>query len=387
LVLATDRCHVLEDPWGDRAVPVRFEDPYGSRDELVAVGPFDGIVAVADRPTFLAALAAESLGLPYHSPAAVSASRDKYLARQRFQAAGLAVPEFFRVPVDADPAQAAKRAPFPSVLKPLGLSASRGVIRVNDPVEFLAAFERIRALLESTDVAALREEHNRYIQVEGFIEGREFAVEGLVTGGRLQVLAVFDKPDPLEGPFFEETIYVTPSGEPAEIQQRIVGATRSAVRALGLTHGPIHAEVRVNRAGAWTLEVAARPIGGLCARALRFDGNTPLEELILRHAVGEDVSRAALCDLATGVMMIPIPKGGIYRGVDGSDRAAAVPDVEEVIITAKEGQKILPLPEGSSYLGFIFARGKSPQRVVRALREAHACLNFEIATALPLVRS
>lgn len=387
LVLATDRCHVLEDPWGDHAVPVRFEDPLFSRDVLAAEGPFDGVVAVADRPTLLAALTAEALGIPYHTPVAVSCSRDKYLARQRFQAAGLPVPDFFRVPVNGSPAEAARRAQFPCVLKPLGLSASRGVIRANDAREFVAAFDRIRAILDSTDVLILREEHNRFIQVESFIEGREFALEGLVTGGRLQVLAIFDKPDPLDGPFFEETIYVTPSRESAEAQQAMIQAAGRAVTALGLTHGPVHVELRLNREGAWVLEVAARPIGGLCARALRFDAGMPLEELILRHAVGEDVSAAKLSDPASGVMMIPIPKSGVYEGVEGVEQASAVRCVEEVVITAKEGQKILPLPEGASYLGFIFARGDSASRVERALRAAHAALKFRVATALPVMRA
>ena len=385
LVLATDRCHVLEDPWGDHAIPVRFEDPPFSRDVLVAEGPFDAVVAVADRPTLVAALTAEGLGIPYNSPAAVRCCRDKYLARQRFQAAGLPVPNFFRVPVNENPSDAARRAQFPCVLKPLGLSASRGVIRANDAAEFVGAFQRIRAILDSSDVLVLREEHNRFIQVESFIEGREFALEGLITSGRLQVLAIFDKPDPLDGPFFEETIYVTPSRESAETQQMLIQAAGRAVRALGLTHGPVHAELRLNREGAWVLEVAARPIGGLCARALRFDRGMPLEELILRHAIGEDVSAARLSDPASGVMMIPIPKGGVYEGVEGVERASAF--VEEVVITAKEGQKILPLPEGASYLGFIFARGDSAGEVERALRAAHGELKFKIATALPVVRA
>ncbi len=386
LVLATDRCHVLEDPWGDHAIPVRFEDPRGSRDILAAAGPFDGIAAVADRPTLVAALAAEALAIRYHSPDAVIACRDKHLARQRFQSGGLLVPEFFRVPADSAPREAAKRAPFPCVLKPLGLSGSRGVIRANDEGQFLAAFDRIHSLLNGTDVAALREEENRYIQIESFIEGREFAVEGVVTRGELQVLAIFDKPDPLNGPFFEETIYVTPSRESEEVQKLMLQTTRSAVRALGLTHGPIHAELRVNCKGAWMLEVAARPIGGLCARALRFEGGMPLEELILQHAIGKDVSAARLVDTASGVMMIPIPMAGVYQGVEGVENAASIHGVEDVIITAKEGQKILPLPEGSSYLGFLFARGESAEQVESALRDAHACLDFEIATFLPVIQ-
>jgi biotin carboxylase len=386
LVLATDRCHVLEDPWGDQAIPVRFEDSFSSRDVLVAEGPFDAVVAVADRPTLIAALTAESLGIPYNSPATVSCCRDKYLARKRFQAAGLSVPNFFRVPVNENPAEAAQGAQFPCVLKPLGLSASRGVIRANDAREFVEAFERIHAILESSDVLIHREEHNRFIQVESFIEGREFALEGLVTGGRLQVLAIFDKPDPLDGPFFEETIYVTPSRESAEAQEMLIQAASRAVNALGLTLGPVHIELRLNGEGAWVLEVAARPIGGLCARALRFDRGMPLEELILRHAVGEDVSTAKVSDRASGVMMIPIPKGGVYEGVEGVEKASAIECVEEVVITAKEGQKILPLPEGASYLGFIFARGDSASQVERALRAAHSALKFRIATALPVMR-
>ena len=385
VALATDRCHVLEDPWGDHAIPVRFEDPYGSRDVLAAAGPFDGIVAVADRPTFLAALTAEALGMPHHPPPAVAACRDKFLARQAFQSAGLPVPEFFRAPINTDPAEVARRASFPCVLKPLGLSGSRGVIRANNAAEFVSAFARVRALLEGTDVAALREEQNRYVQVERFIEGLEFALEGILTRGELRILAIFDKPDPLDGPFFEETIYVTPSRASEAAQNRMIAATSSAIRALGLTHGPIHAEVRVNSEGVWVLEVAARPIGGLCARTLRFDGDMPLEELTLRHAVGEDVSRMQLCEGASGVMMIPIPKAGVYEGVKGVERAEKIRNVKEIVITAKEGQKILPLPEGSSYLGFIFARAEAPARAEQALREAHACLQFEIATALPVV--
>jgi len=386
-VLATDRCHVLEDPWGDRAIPVRFDDPYASRDVLIAAGPFYAIVAVADRTTLVASLAAEALGVQYNSPASVEACHDKYLSRQRFEAAGLPVPKFFRVLASANPLDAAGRMPFPCVLKPLGLSASRGVIRANNAVEFEEAFVRIRALLAGVDIAMLREEQNRYIQVESFIEGREFALEGLVTAGELQVIAIFDKPDPLDGPFFEETIYVTPSRASPETQRALIGAARSAVGALGLTHGPIHAELRMQGRGAWVLEVAARPIGGLCARTLQFDGSVSLEELILRHALGEDVSRVRLSDRASGVMMIPIPSGGgVYQGVEGVEQASAIPDVEDVIITAKEGQKILPLPEGASYLGFIFARAGTPVRVEQALREAHACLRFDMATVLPVMR-
>jgi biotin carboxylase len=383
-VLATDRCHVLEDPWGDRAIPVRFDDPYSASEAIAQAGPFDGIIAVADRPTLVAALAAERLALPYNSPGSVEAARNKFFARQRFEAAGLPVPRFFRVPLGQDPAEAASRAPYPCVLKPLGLSASRGVIRANDPVEFLAAFRRIEALLARPDIRMMRDEQNRYIQVESFVEGREYAIEGVLTDGRLQTLAVFEKPDPLDGPFFEETIYITPArADPVPL----IAATGIAVRALGLTRGPIHAELRYGGGGAaWVLEVAARPIGGLCATSLRFEGGITLQELLLRHAAGEDVSRIRLEQGASGVMMIPIDREGIYEGVEGLETARATLGVTTIEITAKVGHALEPLPEGATYLGFIFARGESAEAVERSLRTAHARLRFQIAPCLQVVR-
>jgi formate-dependent phosphoribosylglycinamide formyltransferase (GAR transformylase) len=363
LVLATDRCHVLDNPWGDDAVPMQFEDAVSAR------GPFDGIVAVGDQPALAAAQAAERMGLRFHPSEAVRAAKNKHLSRERFKAAGLLTPEYH---LDAGAVR------YPCVLKPVGLSASRGVIRANNDEEFAAAYARIQKMLEH--------ETEKSIQVEDFIPGREFAVEGLVTSGVSRVLALFDKPDPLDGPFFEETIYVTPSRESDAIQRAIRETTQRAVTALGLSDGPIHAEMRVNDRGVWMLEIAARPIGGLCSRVLQFDSGASLEEVILRHAIGEDVSRLKLASGASGVMMIPIPRAGIYAGADGIERARCVEGIEDVLITAKEGQMLLPLPEGGSYLGFIFARADTPESVDRALRESHAKLEFRFATALPVVR-
>lgn len=380
LVLATDRCHVLDDPWGDRAIALRFEDPAGAAAALTGQARVDGIVALGDRPAYIAALAAEQMGIRYNSPDSVAASRNKFLARDRFRAAGLLVPEFHRIALVEGPDRAAREARYPCVLKPLGLSASRGVIRANNPGEFRAAFRRIEELLADPDIARLHEDQDRFLQVEAFIEGREFALEGILTEGRLRVLALFDKPDPLDGPFFEETIYVTPSREDRPVQDAIVRTTEAAVTALGLTEGPVHAEMRMNPRGVWMLEVAARPIGGLCARVL-----PGLEELILRHAAGDQPGDLAMPTPAAGVMMIPIPREGIYVGVTGLEEAQVEPGIEDVIITAKQGQKLIPLPEGSSYLGFIFARGESADKVERALRSSHARLRFEIATVLPVV--
>ncbi len=382
-VLATDRCHVLEDPWGDHAIAVRFDDPHSAAEAIAQAGPFDGVIAVADRPTLIAALAAERLGIPYNSPASVEAARNKFLARQRFHAAGLPVPLFFRVALVRDPADSARLAPYPCVLKPLGLSASRGVIRANDPVEFVAVFRRIEALLARPEIRVMREEQNLYIQVESFIAGREYALEGVLSDGRLRTLAVFENPDPLDGPFFEETIYVTP---PRIEPTALIAATEEAIHALGLTRGPIHAELRYDGQQAVVLEVAARPIGGLCAKALRFEAGMALEELLLRHAVGEDISGIQRQRGASGVMMIPIHHEGVYEGVEGLDSAMQTPDVDEIAITAKAGQKLEPLPEGASYLGFIFSRGALPEDVEQSLRSAHAKLRFQIAASLPVMR-
>jgi biotin carboxylase len=371
VTLATDRCHILDDPWGDDAVPVKFDRVAESLAVLRECGfQVDGVTAVGDRPAVLAAAAAEMYGVPFHSHAAALACHDKHLARSLYRAAGMRVPEFFTAGVDEDAAAVAARAMYPCVLKPLGQSASRGVIRANGPAEFMAAFRRIARMAQAE------------VQVEAYIPGREFAIEGVVTRGELQVIAIFDKPDPLEGPYFEETIYVTPSREPAQVQEALIRTAAQAVRAAGLSHGPVHAELRYNDEGAWILEVHARPIGGLCARAVRLADAIPLEEMILVHALGGNVAMARLDAGASGVMMIPIPKGGIYQSVDGAGRARAVAGVEDVVITAAEGQLLVPLPEGSSYLGFIFARGETPGEVEAALRRSHAELKFHIATVL-----
>ena len=373
VTLASDRCGRLDDPWNDRAIAVKFDRIEHSLDALREL-QVDGVAAVGDRPAVLAAAAAERFGVPFHPLAAARACNDKHLARQLFRDAGMLVPDFWRASLTDDAVELAGRASYPCVLKPLGQSGSRGVIRADDPAEFVAAFRRIGKIGE----------HD--LQVEAYIPGREFAIEGLVTAGKLQPLAIFDKPDPLEGPFFEETIYVTPSRESAAVQQALLDATAQAITALGLRHGPIHAELRYNAEGAYVLEVHARPIGGLCARALRFSGGVPLEELILTHALGGDVSAARLDGAGVGVMMIPVPGAGLYRAATGIEQARAVPGIEDVVITATEGQMLVPLPEGSSYLGFIFARAETPEAAELALRQAHAELTFEIAAALETFR-
>jgi hypothetical protein len=343
---------------------------------------------VGDGPVVIAARVAAALGLPGHPPEAAAASRDKRLFRERLQAAGLPVPWFRTVPIGTEPEALIDDLPFPCVVKPLVLSGSRGVMRADDGAQFVAVYERLRRLLRSPDVEAMRDPAARLIQIERYIDGEECAVEGVLTHGRLQTFAIFDKPDPLVGPFFEETIYVTPSRRPAGEQAAIVRAVAQAVRAVGLHHGPVHAECRVGAHGCFVLEAAARPIGGLCARALRLDGpagrGVPLEEVLLRHTSGEPVDAYAREAGASGVLMIPIPRDGVYRRVEGIAAAAAVEGVDEIRITAKPDQRLVPLPEGASYLGFIFARGAVPEEVEHALRAAHDALGFVIDPHIPV---
>ncbi len=389
----TDRCHVLEDPWHDQALPLHFEDPVGATRKVTAFAaqtPIHAVVAVGDRPTPTAARVAQALGLPAHPPQAADLCRDKYRCRERLQAAGLKVPAFQRFRIEEDPAAILPAIRFPCVVKPIALSASRGVIRADGPEEFVAAFERVRRLLSGGDVKALREETSQFIQVEEYIDGAEVAVEALVERGRPHVLAIFDKPDPLTGPYFEETIYVTPSRHPAPLQEAVTRALDASVRALGLYHGPVHAEFRLVPE-VYVMEVAARCIGGLCARALRFKfplvkQEMSLEEVLIRLALGQEVRRVTREDRASGVMMIPIPKAGFYEEVRGAQYALGTPGIVDLEITAKPQQKLVPLPEGASYLGFLFARERTPELVEQALRDAHAKLEFVIAPELPIVK-
>ena len=339
-----------------------------------------GEVALDDSATLLAARAAAALSLPHNDPHAALAARDKWVMREALRRGGVPVPDYRRYPLATDPATVAGEVPFPVVVKPTRLSGSRGVIRANDAAAFARAWERTRSILRREGASPDDDE----LLVECYLPGVEVALEGLLTGGALQTLALFDKPDPLEGPFFEETIYVTPSRLPVETQAAISVRTAEAAAALGLREGPVHAELRINDEGVWLIEMAGRSIGGLCSTILEFGAGVSLEELILRHAVRLPLPTTERANDAAGVMMIPIPKGGMLRGVSGVAEASAVPGITGIEITAPLNQPITPLPEGASYLGFIFARAATPAAVERALRHAHAQLAFRIEPAISL---
>ena len=385
VTVASERPSTFERANPTGLVTLDFADPAQAAAQARAFAyahPVHGIVAVDDDTAVVAAAIAQELGLRGNSVAAAAAARDKHQQRQRLAAAGVPVPPFELLAIAADPEQLARVASYPCVLKPLRLSASRGVVRADDPSGFVAAFRRITAMLEQPELAGCGD-WARHVLVEAFVPGREVAVEGLVTRGALQVLALFDKPDPLDGPFFEETIYVTPSRLARTAQREIAACAQAAVHALELREGPIHAEIRHNDRGAWLIELAARPIGGRCSGALRFGNRgaglgagVSLEELIIRHALSMEMPTVEREHQASGVMMIPVPGPGVLREVRGVDAAQAVPLVEEVVITMHQGQMLVPWPEGSRYPGFIFARGDTSEAVEAALRTAHARLEF-----------
>ena len=380
LVCASERPSTFEPLAPDSLVTLDFADPRASAETIATFARrrrLDAVVGVDDLTTVVAAAISERLGLKANSLPAVSIARDKHAMRRCLAEAGVPVPRFQRLLLSDDLGARAGKIAYPCILKPISLSASRGVIRANDAREFVAAAHRISAILETVGVS-LPVEARRALLVEEFIPGAEVALEGLLVGGTLHALALFDMPDPLDGPFFEETIYVTPSRLPEATQAGIAAVTRDACSALGLTEGPVHAELRLNERGPFVLEVAARSIGGLCSRTLTFGTGLSLEELILSHALGRPLESLERERRAAGVMMIPIPRAGRLAAVHGTAEAAAVESIDEVTITMHPGQDVVPLPEGWQYLGFIFARADTPDAVEHALRTAHARLRFDI---------
>jgi biotin carboxylase len=383
IISAADYCHQLAPQWGLTPImSVHFDMPEQAAETILralARKP-EAVLAVDDHGLELAALLNERLGLKGNQPQAVRKLRDKLAFRELLSAHGFNCPEFHHLPDHTDPAALIPR--FPAVVKARRLSASRGVIRADNLQQYLRATARAREIQSKADrdAAALG------LVIESFIPGMEYALEGLLEDGQLKTLALFDKPDPLEGPYFEETLYVTPSRLPQNTQDEIQQTVQRACKVAGLTTGPVHAEMRLNSAGIWLLEIAARSIGGLCGRVLRHALGISIEELILRQALGEKLPLPDL-DCAAGVMMIPIAMRGIYQGVRNLDIAGKLPGITGIEITAESGHIIIPPPEGASYLGFIFASAANPQEVESVIRSAHRCLQFDIQPEFQVIES
>ena len=374
VTVGSDQTSVLSAFSEGGTLEVDFARPEQAVEQIAAHAerfPLRAIVGVDEGTATIAALASRRLGLRHNEPEAVAATGNKHRFRQVLSAAGVAQPAFKAISLDEEPETAARQINrYPIVLKPLALSASQGVLRVDEAGEFASAFERIRAILKNaSESTGLRAEP--YVLAEDYLPGGEVALEGLLIGGRLHVLALFDKPDTMEGPTFEETIFITPSRLPPETQELIRSRCEESIAALGLREGPVHAELRLTPdEGPVPLEIAARSIGGLCARTLKFGTGTSLEEIILQHALGRDPAELQREATPVGVMMLPVHRAGRLQAVEGQDAARAVPGVGEVTITVAPGTVIRPLPEGDRYLGFIFARGETPEAVEAALRRA-----------------
>ena len=381
VVVGSDRGQPLADQFPGKTLTASFAQPEEGAREIVRFAdayPLDAIVAVDDGGTILAAEASLHLRLPHVGLDAVRASRDKVLMRELLDAAGSDAPGWRVASFDDDLRTLAEAVSFPCVIKPVSLSGSRGVMRADDAKSLAAAVQRLRAILERPEVQEeCAGDADRFL-VEDFIPGIEVSVEGLVTEGGLHVLTLFDKPDPLDGPFFEETIYVTPSRLPRATQEAVAQAAERATAALGIVSGPVHAELRINDDGIYPIDIAARSIGGLCARTLTFGTGMSLEEIILRQATGAPIDSFDREEQASGVMMIPIPRSGTLHAVEGIAEAEGVSSVSEVTISIRVGRPVLALPEGAEYLGFIFARAATPEQVESALREAHQRLRFQI---------
>ena len=410
LVVGSNVEGALESLLPGHFLQLDFDDPQRAARQIAAFvdaepgRDLDRVLAVDDGGTLIAAHATERLGIDGNAVTAIAATRDKSVLRTRLAAAGILSPRWWMLKEHEKPAMIAAHLDYPCVVKPLSLSGSRGVIRADNPDTFIAAADRTRHLLHRPEVARECGPAGADLLVEDYIPGREVAIEGLIEPGadgspRLRVLAIFDKPDPLEGPYFEETIYVTPSRLAATEQRNAVKTAERAALALGLHQGPLHAELRLNEKGAWLIDLAARSIGGLCARTLRFgrdespNSGTPteigthisLEQLLLRDAIGGVAATTGYAreHLASGVMMIPIPTAGILRSVSGIATAQAIPGIDGVSITVAPGRRLVPLPEGGEYLGFIFARRETPAAVEATLRTAHSTLHFDIETESP----
>ncbi len=330
------------------------------------------VVGTDDRTVVQAAQVSKALKLAHNDPAATRYTRRKDLARACLAESSVNIPAFEVHPLQALIDKATTSLDYPCVIKPLAMSGSRGVIRVNNPDELQQAARRLQGILAN---AGGEDIERSSVLLETYIPGLEYAYEGLLNQGQLQTLALFDKPEPMEGPFFEETYYITPSRLDHTTQKKIQQAVQQACEAYGLVNGPVHAEVRIHNGQVWFMEMAARTIGGQCAQLVNYVTGVELEEIVLRQAAGMALALKQT-QQAAGVLMIPTTEQGLLRRVEGILQASQLEGIEDIEISIHEGYEIVPLPEGDSYLGFIFAKAATAEQVEKALRQAHAKLKI-----------
>jgi biotin carboxylase len=375
LTMASEDASALAALCPEYLIEINFHDRAQACAQILAYHakyPIDGVIGVDDTATLPAAWIAETLNVKHHTVKSVTATRNKGDLRQMLHAASVPQPAFQLINIVSSPNDISLTIPFPCVIKPLSLSASKGVMRCNNIDELNTAYQTLIQILlhcENDDAEYL---------IESYVDGWEVAIEGIMTDGKLNILTIFDKPEPLTGPVFPESIYLTPSVLSNERQAAIKSLTAKAMTALGLTDGPIHAEIRGNDDTLWFIEVAARSIGGHCSKVLRFENDRSLEDIIIQCALGDDCQGVHREKCASGVMMIQAPKAGLFRGIDGIEAASAIDGVGEILISAHPNQRLIPLPEGSLYIGFIFARGETPLQVQNTINEAFRRLTINI---------
>lgn len=334
----------------------------------VVIGTDDSVVELASK-------VAKHCGLEHNDVNAARLARRKDLARDALKANNTPVPDFQLVSLD-ELLTGRNVQSFPLVIKPIALSASRGVIRVNNQSELLDAARRVTKLLaQQTDLEPIEKQS---VLLEEYIHGEEIAIEGIVDNGRFQLLTIFDKPDPLYGPFFAETFYITPTRLDSEAIDKVCQVVQSACDAYGIKTGPVHAECRLRDAQVYLIEMAARTIGGLCSDILEYGLGCTLEDIVLKQAIGCG-SKNTFSETAAGVLMIPVTQHGILKRIEGLLYASKIEFIEDINIQLRDGYELVPLPEGNSYLGFVFAKAPSYEQVEQALRKAYACLNVVVA--------
>lgn len=372
ILVVSDSAHSIVNAAVD-GLTVSFEQPdHALQTVLQSLNgrPVHGVMATDDRCVALANRVSEKLGLPHNPEASSRLTHRKDLAREALESADCLVPRFARIPIETPAVPAT--LDFPLVIKPLALSASRGVIRVNNPAEYQAAIKRVGAIIESTGRPGIEGSH---VLLEEYIDGEEYAVEGFLIQGQFHLLTIFDKPDPLQGPFFEETYYLAPSRLAATRQRQVIETVESSCKAYGLVQGPVHAELRINQHGIYLIELANRTIGGQCGRLIESITGYRLEEIVLM-GMTNNLPEFQHSEGSSGVLMIPVPRAGLLKRVEGLTDALATPYIEDLEIHINTGYELIPLPEGASYLGFIFAKSPDYQTTWNALKAAHEKLRF-----------
>ena len=373
VLVITDKSQVFSEYFPEKVITINFEQWQESIEKIRAWSvKFDlkAVIGVDEESIILAANLSEFLGIKHNSLESVKLTKDKYLMRKALKDSGLKSPWFKRFSVNETPKDIVTEISFPCVLKPTFLSASQGVIRADNVSEFCISFEILSGLLSQEEMKIQGGDQANWILVEEYISGKEVSIEGIVNEGKLKELAIFDKPEPLEGPTFPETIFITPALLSEQLQISLLETAQTALEALGIIKGPVHVELRINKNGNYILECAARSIGGLCSKVLEFKGGMSLEELILRSALGRNIEKTNLVGKAKGVMMLPTEKRGILREIRGAEAALSMKGITEMEITIKPGEMLEPLPTGGRYLGFLFAEGKDQYSVIKDLKTA-----------------